>query len=83
MKRAAPLQLDRLIGHARAAHILLSYNNEGIMPDDLILQALEQRGPVEVFTQTYSVFGNGAGRSVRRQVAERLFCCRVTTPPMQ
>ncbi len=82
-KRSAARDLQKLVGRLRARHILLSYNNEGIMPDDLILQALEQRGPVEVFTQTYSVFGNGAGRSVRRPVLERLFCCRVTTPPVQ
>jgi len=78
MKRAAPLQLDRLIGHARAAHILLSYNNEGIVPDDAIIRALERRGPVEVFTRSYAIFGNGAGRSVRRPIIERLFYCRVT-----
>ncbi|HWI60321.1 MAG TPA: DNA adenine methylase [Symbiobacteriaceae bacterium] len=82
MKRSAPVQLDRLIGRARARHILLSYNNEGIVPDDAILQALERRGEVEVFTRSYAIFGNGAGRSARRPIIERLFCCRVTTEPV-
>lgn len=82
MKRSAGAQLERLIGHARAGHILLSYNNEGIVPDDLIIRAMERRGPVEVFTRSYSIFGNGAGRSVRRPILERLFYCRVTQDPI-
>jgi len=82
MKRSAPLQLERLIGHARAGHILLSYNNEGIVPDDVIIRALERRGPVEVFTRSYAIFGNGAGRSIRRPIVERLFWCRVTQTPV-
>lgn len=81
MKRTATAHLSRLIGRARAQHIILSYNNEGIVPDAAIIAALEQRGPVEVFTQTYAIFGNGAGRSGRRPIEERLFYCRVVTPP--
>jgi len=81
MKRHAPLQLDRLISRARAGHIFLSYNNEGIVPDAAIIEALQRRGPVEVYTRSYAIFGNGAGRSVRRPIEERLFCCRVVNPP--
>lgn len=80
-RRQAPLHLERLIARARARHILLSYNNEGIIPDSAILRALERRGPVQVFTRGYAVFGNGAGRSRRRPVLERIFYCRVTEPP--
>lgn len=80
-KRTAPVEMTRLIARARAKHILLSYNNEGIVPDGEILGALERRGPVEVYTQEYAIFGNGAGRSVRRPITERLFYCRVLHPP--
>jgi adenine-specific DNA-methyltransferase len=80
-KRAAGEYLQRLIGQARAGHILLSYNNEGIVPDAAILAAMERRGPVEVFTREYAIFGNGAGRSGRRPIVERLFHCRVITEP--
>jgi adenine-specific DNA-methyltransferase len=82
MKRTAARALERLVGRARAGHILLSYNNEGIVPDEAIAAALAQRGPVEVFTCSYAIFGNGAGRSVRRPIEERLFYCRVTSPPI-
>lgn len=73
----AAAALQALIAAARCRHLLLSYNNEGIIPDDVILAALRRRGDVQVFTAGYSVFGNGAGRSRRRPVVERLFYCRV------
>ncbi|MFZ5824897.1 MAG: DNA adenine methylase [Bacillota bacterium] len=77
-RRTATENLTRLIEGARADHILLSYNNEGIVPDEAILAALERRGEVEVFTRGYNIFGNGAGRSGRRPIVERLFYCKVT-----
>lgn len=80
-KRRAAAALERLILGARCRHLLLSYNNEGIVPDEQILAALQQRGAVEVFTRPYAIFGNGAGRSGRRPIIERLFYCQVTTSP--
>lgn len=76
----ATAALQELIAAARCRHLLLSYNNEGIVPDAAILAALRRRGPVEVFTADYTVFGNGAGRSRRRRVVERLFYCQVRSP---
>lgn len=82
MKRKAAEQMQRLIGSLQARHILLSYNNEGIVPDEVIVGALAQRGPVEVFSRSYTIFGNGAGRSVRRPIEERLFYCKVVNSPI-
>jgi len=80
MKRQAQAHLEHLVKRARAKHILLSYSNEGIIPDEGILSALRLRGKTKIFTQEYGVFGNGAGRSRRRTVTERIFYCRVTEP---
>ncbi len=76
-RRTATEHLTRLLRLAQARHILLSYNNEGIVPDEAILEALEARGEVKVYTREYSIFGNGAGRSGRRPIVERLFYCKV------
>jgi adenine-specific DNA-methyltransferase len=76
-RRLAGAALDRLLRRVRCRHILLSYNNEGIVPDEVILAALSARGDVEVFEREYAIFGNGAGRSGRRPIRERLFYCRV------
>jgi adenine-specific DNA-methyltransferase len=78
-KRSAEASLRKLISEARCRHILLSYNNEGILSDEAIVAAMAQRGNVEVFTQNYNIFGNGAGRAGRRPIVERVFYCRVTT----
>lgn len=77
----AAAALGELIRRVRCRHILLSYNNEGIIPDEEILGMLAERGEVEVFTRAYAIFGNGAGRSGRRSIQERLFYCRVLRPP--
>jgi adenine-specific DNA-methyltransferase len=69
---------ELLIRDARASHIFLSYNNEGIIPDDAILRVLSMRGDTEIIEIEYAVFGNGAGRSRKRKVKERIFYCKVT-----
>ena len=69
--------LADLIAAARARHIFLSYNSEGLIGRDELVAMLATRGPVEVLETDYGVFGNGAGRSAKRRVLERLYHCRV------
>ncbi len=65
-----------LITSAKANHIFLSYNNEGIIPDIEIINILSKKGNVEVFENDYNVFGNGAGQSKKRKVIERIYYCK-------
>jgi adenine-specific DNA-methyltransferase len=69
--------LAELIAAARCGHIFLSYNSEGIIPDERIMAILQDKGRAEVFEREYAVFGNGAGSARRRVLKERLFYCRV------
>ncbi len=69
--------LRELILGARARAIFLSYNSEGLIPREEIVAMLQARGPVEVLETDYAVFGNGAGRSVKRRVLERVYYCQV------
>jgi adenine-specific DNA-methyltransferase len=73
-----------LIEHARCGHILVSYNNmakkgdkrsNACIPDEVILEALERRGRVEVFEQSFSHFSAGL-RSLDGHT-ERVFYCEV------
>lgn len=73
----AAAALTELVDQARCRHILLSYSSDGIIPDEQLVAILGRRGPVEVFARPYRIFGNGAGRSRRRPVVERIFYCRV------
>jgi len=45
-----------LINKARADYILMSYNNEGIIPHKFILDTLERKGEVKVYTKNYRRF---------------------------
>ncbi|HLO03010.1 MAG TPA: DNA adenine methylase [Symbiobacteriaceae bacterium] len=80
-RRRAGTSLATLIRETRAGCILLSYNSEGIVPDELILGLLAERGRVTVYRRPYPIFGHGAGRSKRRPIEERLFVCDVESPP--
>jgi adenine-specific DNA methylase/DNA modification methylase len=75
-KNQAAAALRELIREARAEHIFLSYNNEGIIPEEAIREILGRRGAVEVFSREYSVFGNGAGSARKRTLVERIYYCR-------
>lgn len=75
-KNEAARALEELIEAARAKHIFLSYNSEGIIPEKTIREIFSRRGKLEVFSREYSVFGNGAGSSRKRMLSERIFYCR-------
>jgi adenine-specific DNA-methyltransferase len=72
-RRSVREALAGLIASARAPHIFLSYNSEGLLSRDEILALLGDFGPVEVTEADYAVFGNGAGVSRKRKVVERLY----------
>lgn len=76
-KNSAPSIFIDLIKKAKVNYIFFSYNNEGIIPDEIIIETLKNKGKVEIFTADYNIFGNGAGKSRMRQVKERLFFCAV------
>jgi len=48
MTNKAATALQHLIGKAKARYIFLSYNNEGIIPEDQILQILSKKGKVTI-----------------------------------
>jgi len=80
-KNGAAAALEELIRAARAEHVFLSYNNEGIIPEQTIREILGRRGSVEIFSREYSVFGNGAGSARKRTLVERVFYCRTASKP--
>ncbi len=66
-----------VVEQADFKHVFVSYNDEGILSADAITAVLERRGLVSLHQREYPVFGNGAGRSRKRLVCERLFHCAV------
>jgi adenine-specific DNA methylase/DNA modification methylase len=79
-KRQAAAALAELLEVARAKHLFLSYNDEGILEDGQLRVILGRKGSVECFESEYAVFGNGAGSSRKRTLRERLYYCRPGSP---
>lgn len=59
-------RLSQLVCSARADWILMSYNNEGIIPHTRVVEILSQRGNVEVHTCEYPRFRSDADGDNRR-----------------
>jgi len=76
-RQEATRALAELVEAAACDHLFLSYNSEGIIPDEDITAILARKGRWEVCEREYAVFGNGAGSARRRPVQERIFYCRV------
>ncbi|MEO5953512.1 MAG: DNA adenine methylase [Chloroflexia bacterium] len=59
-------QLAALIGSARSKWILMSYNNEGLIPPDRVVEILSQRGKVEVYACEYPRYRSDADSESRK-----------------
>ncbi|MBN2736217.1 MAG: DNA adenine methylase [Spirochaetales bacterium] len=82
-KKRAAKALANLISKARAEHIFLSYNNEGMLKENEIQGILSTRGKVEKIEEDYQVFGKGAGQSRRRMVKEQLYYLKPLKSPQK
>ena len=77
-KSTAPKAFADLIKKAKARHILLSYNNEGIMPDNFIRKILSAKGSLTCYKQSHKRY-----RSINQNeddpssVNERLYVLNV------
>jgi len=77
----APAAFADLVSHARADHILLSYNSEGLIPEEAILDSLSARGRVKIYEQPYRRFRSDSDHEKRRyrgdSVVERVYYVKV------
>lgn len=65
-RKEAAEALEDLIVNARAKHILLSYNDEGLISREEINRILRLRGTPQTFEQNYSRFKADNGREYKR-----------------
>ena len=65
-------QLDDLLKHAQFKYIFLSYNNEGLMPPDVIERTMKQYGSYDVATTEYKRFKSNAGVHKAKTTTEYL-----------
>jgi adenine-specific DNA-methyltransferase len=65
-KREALEALEHLVRNAKANHILLSYNDEGVMNFDDVRKVLALRGKPQLFKTPYNRFKADNGRQYKR-----------------
>jgi len=64
--KAAAEALDDLVRNARTKHILMSYNDEGLLGLDEVWRILSLRGRPKMFEQEYTRFKADNGREYKR-----------------
>jgi adenine-specific DNA-methyltransferase len=65
-RKSAREALEHLVKKARAKHILLSYNDEGLLSREEIREILSLRGEPETFERPYNRFKADNGREYKR-----------------
>jgi len=69
---------EDLIGNADCRFILMSYNNEGIIPYEEIMRILSEKGKVKVYNQEYRRYkSNSNGDNSKKPIKELLFFVEV------
>lgn len=80
-KREVLQAFEHLVRQAKTRHILLSYNDEGLMTFDEIHRILGTRGEVRTFQTEYNRFKADNGRTYKRsRTVEYVHYVRVTKP---
>lgn len=65
--------LNEIIEKRNFKHLLLSYNDEGIMPEGEILELFKKHGKTEVASQKYQRYKSNSGGEQKEGVKEKLY----------
>ncbi|MBX3293943.1 MAG: DNA adenine methylase [Acidobacteria bacterium] len=73
--RTAIEELDRVAKEGKFKHLILSYNSEGVMPQEEILQTLRNYGPTELVEFDYLRFksNNNGEAKHKKYIKEQLY----------
>jgi adenine-specific DNA-methyltransferase len=69
--------LRNIISFAKTEHLFLSYNNEGLISHDQILDALKKRGDTRCMEIGYRRYRSNNGGSMRNHLKERLYYVKI------
>lgn len=83
LKSSAPKVFGELINNLQCKHILMSYNNEGIIPQKNIIGILKNKGVFRLYEKKYRRFRSESDHKNRKyrvpgdKTTEYLYYCRV------
>lgn len=79
-RKTALKALSRVIEAADYQHLVLSYNEDGIIPNDEIMRLLRRHGKVKVVEKDYARYKSNNGGSGRTRVKERAYSMKRVHP---
>lgn len=65
--------LEAILRTRKFKHLILSYNNEGIMPEKDILKIFKNYGKVEIIEQEYQRYKSNSNGNQKNKVKERIY----------
>ncbi len=79
-RRGALEGLTRIIDNANSRHIIMSYNDDGLLAKKELLSILSRHGNTDVVETDYQRFKSNGGGSGRKRVTERLYFSKAIHP---
>ncbi len=76
-KRKAPRALERMLSKAKCKYFVMSYNDEGQIQHEKILEILGKYGEITVKEAEYKRYKSNSASNQRKDVIERLYILRM------
>ncbi|MGR3914502.1 MAG: DNA adenine methylase [Gammaproteobacteria bacterium] len=79
--RASALRaLSHILETAKYRHLMLSYNDEGVLSQDDILSVFRRHGKVRVVEKEYPRYKSNSNGAGNRRITERVYCLKQIDP---
>jgi len=72
--------LEKILKKRNFKHLILSYNNEGIMPEKEIISLFKKYGKTEIVEQDYQRYKSNSNGEQKDKVKERLYYLKIVNP---
>jgi len=71
--------LTEIVKKKNFKHLLLSYNDEGIMPEDKILKLFNESGKIEISKQDYQRYKSNSNGKKKNGVKEKIYYLKIVS----
>ena len=72
--------LEEIIKKKNYKHLILSYNDEGIMPENKIIELFNKYGKLEISEQNYQRFKSNSNGKQKKEVKEKIYYLKNINP---
>jgi adenine-specific DNA-methyltransferase len=72
--------LEKILSNGNFKHLLLSYNDEGIMPENEIIKLFNKHGKSEINEQGYQRYKSNSNGEIKKGVKEQIYYLKKVDP---